>query len=70
MERLRGWSEAHRHVWGSNADIPILKSVLWRVLFLFLMIMELSVHIDNYIISTSCMVLPKDVKSEEENIIE
>ena len=34
------------------------------------MIMELSVYIDNYIIPTSCMVHPKDVKSEEENIIE
>ena len=34
------------------------------------MIMELSVYIDNYIIPTSCMVRPKDVKSEEENIIE
>ena len=59
---------SHRQRWGSNPDISILKSVLWRVLFL--MIMKLSVYIDNYIIPTSCMVRPKDVKSEEENIIE
>ena len=59
---------SHRQRWGSNPDISVLKSVLWRVLFL--MIMKLSVYIDNYIIPTSCMVRPKDVKSEEENIIE
>ena len=59
---------SHRQRWGSNPDISTLKSVLWRVLFL--MIMELSVYIDNYIIPTSCMVHQKDVKSEEENIIE
>lgn len=59
---------SHRQRWGSNPDISILKSVLQRVLFL--MIMELSVYIDNYIIPTSCMVRPRDVKSEEENIIE